>query len=857
MAEKEIHLSGNDIYMTSRSEEAYRVDSGRVLVFIIPVRSQKAGRRYLLHEAGAGEVIPSLCYRGIGTGEEEAVWQFGLVPLEEAVMSTVANDEACKEAFAIVTSLRDWEEIGFEESVAECYRLNTTRDLRNLYTTDEESRNAYSRSLQLIYGLFHKDKAGRHSGREKELTGNALYDVVSYLCSWQKIDVASFDVVRATSGRRFTVRDIARVSNFTSRDLILDERWYKRDAGPILAYYGKSKTPVACVPRNNKKYRMWNPKTGESVPVTDEIAAQINPRAVMFYRPLPNKALSLRDLVLFALQDVGIRDIVNVLLFTFLGTLIGLLLPYLNEKMYDIFIPLGDLSGLRGVCAVVLACSLGNITFTVVKNLANFRAMNRMKYTLQAAVFDRLFNLPESFFRQYDSAELAERAMGISQVFSVLVNTVVQVGLSAVFSLMYLWKMFGYSSKLSWFSLLLLAVEAALILFLGWRQIRFEREKLELDGKISSLMYQLLSGVSKLRIAGAEDRGLYEYMKKYSKSCDINFKKEWYTRVSTVLTTSMTTVFSMVLYYIMIHNSLGLSMGAFIAFTSAFGSFSGAIMQVVTSALQINDIFPAFERMKPILEELPEQEEDLVMPGDLEGAIELNNVTFAYNEDGPNVLKDISVSIQSGEYVGIVGASGCGKSTLLKILLGFEKPQSGKVYYDGIDIDILDKRELRKKFGVVLQNGGLIPGSIYDNITITTTGATMDQVQQAVHDAGLENDIKEMPMGLHTILSEGDGSISGGQKQRVLIARAIVGKPRILYFDEATSALDNATQAAVCESLEKLHSTRVVIAHRLSTIIHCDRIIVMDDGRIVEMGSFDELMAKRGRFYDLASRQMA
>ena len=188
--------------------------------------------------------------------------------------------------------------------------------------------------------------------------------------------------------------------------------------------------------------------------------------------------------------------------------------------------------------------------------------------------------------------------------------------------------------------------------------------------------------------------------------------------------------------------------------------------------------------------------------------------------------------------------------------MGFEKPQTGRIYYDGRDIDGIDKRELRKRFGVVLQNGGLITGSIHDNITITTPSATLEQVQQAVRDAGLEKDIADMPMGLHTILSEGDGSISGGQKQRILIARAIVGKPKLLFFDEATSALDNATQASVCESLDRLSATRIVIAHRLSTIIRCDRIFVMDAGQIVEEGNFEQLMAKKGLFYDLASRQI-
>lgn len=263
------------------------------------------------------------------------------------------------------------------------------------------------------------------------------------------------------------------------------------------------------------------------------------------------------------------------------------------------------------------------------------------------------------------------------------------------------------------------------------------------------------------------------------------------------------------------------------------------------------------DRLKPILETLPEYEEDSELPGDLTGDIEIANVSFAYDEASGLVLNDLSVHIESGEYVGIVGASGCGKSTLLKLLLGFEKPQSGKIFYDSKDIDRMDKRELRKKFGVVLQDGRLIGGSIFDNITISSPKATIKDAERVAEQVGLAEDIKRMPMGMHTVVSEMGGTISGGQQQRILIARAIVGKPKILFFDEATSALDNVTQAMVCESLNKLHATRLVIAHRLSTVMDCDRILVMDKGRIVEEGSYEALMEQHGLFYELASRQLA
>lgn len=353
-----------------------------------------------------------------------------------------------------------------------------------------------------------------------------------------------------------------------------------------------------------------------------------------------------------------------------------------------------------------------------------------------------------------------------------------------------------------------------------------------------------------------ENRALYEYLKTYTKSRKINIRKEKMTVAVNTLVGAMNTVFSIVLYYLMIKNSMKLSVGAFMGFSAAFGSFSGAMLQIVSSILQVNDIKPAYDRCKPILQTLSEFDEDMVMPGTLTGDIEVNNLTFSYNEASGVILNDVSMHIKAGEYIGIVGSSGSGKSTLLKLLLGFEKPDVGKIYYDGKDIDSMDKRELRKKFGVVLQDGKLISGSIFENITITAPGTKLEQVKKVVKAVGLEDDINQMPMGLHTVLSEDSGTISGGQQQRILIARAIVGNPKIIYFDEATSALDNVTQAMVCESLERLKATRVVIAHRLSTVMNCDRIFVLEKGTVVEQGSYKELMDKKGRFYDLAVRQL-
>jgi ABC-type bacteriocin/lantibiotic exporter with double-glycine peptidase domain len=260
--------------------------------------------------------------------------------------------------------------------------------------------------------------------------------------------------------------------------------------------------------------------------------------------------------------------------------------------------------------------------------------------------------------------------------------------------------------------------------------------------------------------------------------------------------------------------------------------------------------------IKPVLEEKPESSSGRKIVTSLSGDIEVSKLSFKYGKESPTVLDNISLKVKKGEYLAIVGKTGCGKSTLMRLLLGFENPDKGAIYYSGRDLSTLDLRSVRQKIGVVMQNGSLFPGDIFSNIIITSPWKTMDDAWEAARMAGIEDDIKAMPMGMHTMISEGAGGISGGQKQRLMIARAIIGKPQILFFDEATSALDNITQNHVAESIAKLHSTRVVIAHRLSTIKHCDRIVVIDEGKIAEEGTYDELMGLKGQFYELAIRQV-
>ena len=851
---EQIHLKGGKIHYTEDSNTAYKVTDGQVLAFLMPVKEGKKGRRMLLGEFDTGNVILGFHFASESLGE----WIMGLVAVDTAELSAVSGDipDSMKSGFAETIGITLDEFTTYEEMIIEKYELMNVKEQGYIYAAQMDQERTRDRSLRLIFDLFKPKRRRGVTGVFTE-TGSHLYDAAAYICRREKIDIASLDRITETSGRNYRISDVARLSHFVIREIVLEPGWHHKDTGTVLAFTGGGKHPVACIPRNTHSYYIYNPAEGTTEPLTDEIAKTLDPTAWMFYRPFPEKELNRRDLFRFGMQKVSKADLARLLIMTLIGTLIGLLLPYLNEQAYDKFIPMGNASGLIQLGAVILACALGNVSFTIVKNLASFRSMNTMEYAVQSATFDRLFNLPESFFRKYDAADIGQRAMGITTIYTVLAQSAVTSFLSALFSLLYLWRMFKYSKSMSVWALVMLLAVSVFILVMGIMQLRHERKKHEVDIAAQSVVFQLLYDVGKLRMAYAEDRALQRYMEKSVESRRIGNISAGYSNAVSVVAGAAQIVFSMVFFYIMIHNSIGLTIGEFSAFSAAFGSLSGAFLTIVQNYLTINNIRPLYEHAKPILDELPETSQDADLPGDIDGDIEINNVTFTYDEKEPPVLHGLSLHIKAGEYVGIVGSSGCGKSTLLKLMLGFEKPQSGGIYYDNHDINDLDKRELRKKFGVVLQNGGLITGSIYENITIAAPGVKIKRVEETIREVGLEEDIKKMPMGLHTVIAEGAGTISGGQAQRILIARAIVGKPKVVFLDEATSALDNVTQRQIVDTLERLDATKVVIAHRLSTVQNCDRILVMDKGDIVEQGTFEQLMEKKGLFYELAKRQMA
>ena len=539
------------------------------------------------------------------------------------------------------------------------------------------------------------------------------------------------------------------------------------------------------------------------------------------------------------------------------GALLALLIPVMTGNIIDSVIPDANHRQLLQIGLILLVSVFAMFMFQITRAVATVRMEGRMDSQLQAAVMDRLLSLPSPFFRRFTAGDLANRTLGINQIRQILSGATLTTAMSAIFSSFNMIIMFVYDWKLALIGMGMILVILLLSGGLSFVMVRYQRDIFDIQGKNAGLVLQLLTGIAKLRITGTEDRAFGVWAESFSQKKSIDFQSGKLNAALDTMTSFLPMVSTMLIFWFFIrHHTSGLSTGHFLAFMSAFSTFQAALVQSTLTFAGLLHVIPLWERSKPILTTLPEVTETKTPVSAIDGNVTVDHVSFRYREDGPLILKDVSLTASSGEFIALVGGSGSGKSTLLRILLGFETPESGAVSYDGRDLSDLDVKSVRRHMGVVLQNGQVMPGSILTNIT-GATHLTMDDAWQAARMVGLDEDIKTMPMGMHTVIPAGGGTLSGGQRQRLIIARAIVRRPRLLFFDEATSALDNRTQAVVSESIEKMNVTRIVIAHRLSTIMHADRIYVMDHGVIRESGTYPELMEKKGAFYQLAKRQIA
>lgn len=726
----------------------------------------------------------------------------------------------------------------FHAWVADRLRERAARQDREREERLHAQQEAEVRSLRyglLSLGAVLSPEAERAAAAERPPIVEALLEVAQ--AAGLRLQVLREDLAASDDPMK-ALRRLCHRSGLRYRAVRLQGQWWRDDCGPLLGFR-KDGAPVALL-RQHGRYEL--PPEG------------LAPVGYTFYRTLPARGVGFTDLVAFALVGSG-PDLVRLGATLVAGAMITTAIPIGVGLLFSHLIPEARRPELLELALGLGVAALASGLFQLVRGLAVARVQGRVDGSLEAAVWDRLLRLPVSFFRRYSAGELADRAMGLGLVREVLGGAVVAALLGAVVATGNLLVLLLLSPLLAVAALALSAVPVLVALLAARRRLPLERRILASQGDLSGLVLQLLTGIAKLRAAGAERRAFSLWAQRFARQRELAWRARQELNAVVSWNVAWPALATAGVFAGMARGGTGLTVGEFLAFDVAFSGFLSAIMALGPASLLALGMVPRFERVRPILETLPESAEGRAEPGELSGALEVSRVTFRYSPESPAVLHDVSLRVEPGEFVAVVGPSGSGKSSLFRLLLGFETPEAGAVYYDGMDLSHLDVSAVRRQIGVVLQNSGLMAGTILSNI-VGTSAATQEDAWEAARLAGIEADLKAMPMGLQTRVGEGAETFSGGQRQRILVARALASRPRIVLFDEATSALDNPAQEVVSRSLERLRATRVVIAHRLSTIRHADRILVLHDGRIVQQGSYAELVGQPGPFRDLARRQL-
>ncbi|MCZ9351797.1 NHLP bacteriocin export ABC transporter permease/ATPase subunit [Streptomyces mutabilis] len=837
---------GNPQYVppqTSPLEYALALGVGRSLtvLFQAPMATERAA-------AHGGP--PARAYSSVGE-DDDVFWM--QVPPGSVQYGTVYGAEAAAD---LLMDPALWQSM-----VDQQYRLLTALDrwIEQLERTHENRTAAGIKAGQAVRAQADRTllaSIGKRSGqRSTAADADATYAACKLVARAAGIPLAEPAQNGTESDRIDPVERVAVASRVRTRTVRLDGRWWRDNVGPLVGHRALSGAPVALLWRRGG-YVAVHPATGRETPVEKANAEEFEPRAVMFYRPLPERRLSPLRLLRFCLQGTR-RDLAGLLLAGLVTVALGALVPVATGRVLGEFVPKAQTELIVQVCLAVMLSSVVAAAFMLMQNLTILRLEGRIEATLQPAVWDRLLRLPTKFFTERSTGELASAAMGISAIRRLLAGVGPTVAQSVTVGAMNLGLLLWYSVPMALAAIGMLVVVASVFLGLGLWQVRWQRRLVRLTNKLNNQAFQTLRGLPKLRVAAAENYAYAAWAEQFARSRELQQRAGRVKNLNAVLGAVYLPLCTLLMFMLLAGPARG-SMSA-----ADFLTFNASVTMLLTSVTQLTGAFvsavaalPLFEEIRPVLDATPEVRTASTRPGPLSGAIEARRLSFRYTDDGPLVLDDVSFDVRPGEFVAVVGPSGCGKSTLLRLLIGFDRPLSGSVLYDGQDLAALDQSAVRRQCGVVLQHAQPFTGSILD-VICGTEPYTPEEAMAAAEMAGLAEDIKRMPMGLHTIVS-GSGAVSGGQRQRLMIAQALIRRPRILFFDEATSALDNETQRRVIESTKALNATRVVIAHRLSTVLDADRVIVMEDGKVAQQGPPAELLADTGgRLHELVRRQLA
>ncbi|OEU87515.1 ABC transporter [Streptomyces abyssalis] len=801
-----------------------------------------------------GEVTPDSVHPGAGRSQDddEILWmhvdprsvQYG-AEFSPAAASQLLVDGAMwqrmvDQQFRLLSALDRW-----IERLERAHEDRTAAGIEAGETVRAQADQALLASI---------NTTGKGSSGTSSANDDATLAVARLAAGAAGIELAAPAQGRAAGDRTNPVERIALSSRVRTRVVKLRDRWWRENTGPLVGHKAASGEPVALLWRRGRYEAVE--ADGARTRIRKSRAGEFEPRAVMFYRPLPEEPMNAWQLLRFCLRGTRM-DLRNLALGGLVAVGLGALVPIATGQVLGVFVPNAETSLIKQVSLAIVLSSIVTAAFMLLQNMSILRMEGRVEAALQPAVWDRLLRLPTKFFAERSTGELASAAMGISTMRRVLSGVGPVAVQACTIGAMNLVLLLFYSVPLALMALGLLIVIAGAFTAMGVWQLRWQSKLVDLNNKLNNMSFQTLRGLPKLRVAAAESFAYAAWAREFARSRELQQRVGRIKNLTTILNSVYLPLTSLMLFMLLAGPARGsLSSSGFLTFNTAVTMLLTSVTQLTNSLISAAAALPMFEKVKPVLHEPTEVRGGSTQPGELTGAVEARQLSFRYSEDGPLTLDDVSLRVEPGEFVAVVGPSGCGKSTLLRLLIGFEKPVSGSVLYDGQDLSALDQAAVRRQCGVVLQNAQPFVGSILDSIC----GAEIyshDEAWEAAEMAGLAEDIKRMPMGMHTILSDGGAAVSGGQRQRLMIAQALIRRPRILYFDEATSALDNETQRTVIESTRKLQATRFVIAHRLSTVMDADRVLVMSQGRIVQQGSPAELLADTsGEFHELVRRQI-
>ena len=704
-----------------------------------------------------------------------------------------------------------------------------------------------SDSLLRAAGVVMGEESTRRAVGDSVAAGNAIGRIMHYYR--YKVSEVPESVTNIYDRLDFCLRP----HGVMYREVELQKGWYREVFSPILAFTKGKGTPVALIPGRVSGYWYQDPQTEMPVKLNVSNARQFDDRAISFYRPLPQRELGMGDLLRYMFRCVTVNDVAIKGAAALAVALVGLLLPRLVRILTGPVLVSGEVAALIGIAISIVCITVSQQLVKSSADLLSSRLEAKVRLGVEASMMMRLLSLPVGFFAEYSPGELKSRFFSVQSLCTLLMSIITSTGISSLASLLYVTQIFAFTPALVVPALLIVLVTVVTSALSSLVGIKVSKRRMEASARESGVSYTVISGIRKIRLAGAEKRMFAKWLDTYTDVADLTYNPPLLMKISGVISLGITLVSSIILYYLAVKS--GIDQSSYFAFTTAYGMIMGAFTALSGKLLQVASVRPLYQMAEPFLKAVPETAENKEVVADVRGNVRFDHVSFRYGPDMPLVFDDLSLSIREGEYVAIVGKSGCGKSTLVRLLLGFETPERGTVTMDGKDLARVDLPSLRRKIGTVMQHDGLFQGSIFYNIALTAPELTMEGAWGAAEIAGIADDIRAMPMGMHTLISEGQGGISGGQKQRLMIARAVAPNPKLLIFDEATSALDNKSQRQVTDALDAMGCTRIVVAHRLSTIRRCDRIIMLDQGRIVEEGAYEELLAKNGPFAEMVARQ--